>query len=517
LTRRTRWEQLDNDFEYTPNQLDRNVVAKDQIRTIIKTFKDKLFTDIFPGRKEIPKTLIFAKDDSHAEDIVEIIREEFGKGNDLCKKITYRTTGEKPEDLIASFRNSYNPRIVVTVDMISTGTDIKPLECIIFMRDVKSRVYFEQMKGRGTRVILPTDLNAVTSDAKCKTHFVIVDAIGVCERMKMDPIISNIKKNVPFETLIRTVAIGIRDEDSLSSLAFRLAMMDRKISDKEREQIKSVAKITLKQIMNDLLDSIDPDKQIEKAKEIFNTNTPTDEQIKNATDSLVKQACTPFENPKALETIIEIHNINEQTIDNVSKDSVIFAGFDEQAKERARTVVDTFKRFIEENKDELTALQIIYNQPYTKRHITYENIKQLAEAIKKSPYNLETESVWKAYEQLESPRVKRAGPQKQLTDIISMIRFTIGKSDVLEPFSERVEHQFRLWLSQYENDGHRWTSEQMEWLNMIKDQIATSATVEMEDFESAPFHEKGGTLKIIKLFGDNLNNIINELNEALVA
>jgi type I restriction enzyme R subunit len=517
LTRRIRWEELDNDFEYTPNQLDRDVVAKDQIRTIIKTFKEKLFTEIFPGRKEIPKTLIFAKDDSHAEDIVGIIREEFGKGNDLCKKITYRTTGEKPEDLIASFRNSYNPRIAVTVDMISTGTDIKPLECIIFMRDVKSRVYFEQMKGRGTRVILPTDLNAVTSDAKCKTHFVIVDAVGVCERIKSDSKPLERKKNVPFETLIRSVAIGIRDEDSLSSLAFRLAMMDRTISDKEREQIKSVAKVTLNQIINELLDSIDPDKQIEKVKEIFNTNTPTEEQIKKATDSLIKKACVPFENPEALETLIEIHNLNEQTIDNVSKDNVIFAGFDEQAKERARTVVDTFKRFIEENKDELTALQIIYNQPYTKRHITYENIKQLAEAIKRSPYNLETESVWKAYEQLESSKVKRAGPQKLLTDVISLIRFTIGRSDILEPFSERVDHQFSLWLSQQENNGQRFTSEQIEWLNMIKDHIATSATVDMEDFEYAPFHEKGGTLRIIKLFGDNLNNIINELNEALVA
>lgn len=138
LTRKTRWEQLDEELTYSPQQLDRNIVAPDQIRTVIKTFKEKLFTEIFPGRKEVPKTLIFAKDDSHAEDIVHIIREEFGRGNEFCKKITYKTTGEKPEDLIASFRNSYHPRIAVTVDMISTGTDIKPLECLLFMRDIKS-------------------------------------------------------------------------------------------------------------------------------------------------------------------------------------------------------------------------------------------------------------------------------------------------------------------------------------------------------------------------------------------
>ena len=161
------------------------MVAVDQIRTIIRTFKERLLAEIFPGRSEVPKTLVFAKSDSHAEDIVHIVREEFGKGNEFCKKITYRS-GEKPEDLIASFRNSYNPRIVVTVDMISTGTDIRPLECLLFMHDVKSRVYFEQMKGRGTRTISSTDFRAVTRDAFNKTHFVIIDAVGVCEHDKTD-------------------------------------------------------------------------------------------------------------------------------------------------------------------------------------------------------------------------------------------------------------------------------------------------------------------------------------------
>lgn len=176
LTRRVRWEQLDQDFSYASNQLDRDVVAPDQIRTIVRAFKEKLFTEIFPGRTEVPKTLIFAKDDSHAEDIVNIVREEFGKGNDFCQKITYRTGTVRvpikkklpdgtevddvvyksigsvtPEDLLISFRNSYNPRIAVTVDMIATGTDVRPLECLMFLREVRGRTLFEQMKGRGAR------------------------------------------------------------------------------------------------------------------------------------------------------------------------------------------------------------------------------------------------------------------------------------------------------------------------------------------------------------------------------
>jgi type I restriction enzyme R subunit len=152
-TRAIRWERLDEDLTYDTNQLDRDVVAMDQIRTVIRTFRDKLFTEIYPGRTDVPKTLIFAKDDSHAEDIVDIVRKEFAKGNEFAQKITYKTTGKKPEDLIAEFRNSYFPRIAVTVDMIATGTDIKPLELVLFMRSVKSRTFFEQMKGRGVSLL----------------------------------------------------------------------------------------------------------------------------------------------------------------------------------------------------------------------------------------------------------------------------------------------------------------------------------------------------------------------------
>jgi type I restriction enzyme R subunit len=183
-SRRLNWEELEEDVPYTENQLDREVVAEDQIRTVIRAFKDSLFTKLFRSRQTVPKTLIFAKDDSHAEDIVQIVREVFAKGDDFCEKITYRS--DKPEDLIRRFRTQFNPRIAVSVDMISTGTDIKPLECLVFMRAVQSSGYFEQMIGRGVRTINRDDLRAVTSDATAKTHFIIVDAVGVCESVKTD-------------------------------------------------------------------------------------------------------------------------------------------------------------------------------------------------------------------------------------------------------------------------------------------------------------------------------------------
>ncbi len=183
-TRKLSWEKLEEDEAYTGNQLDRDVVAEDQIRTVIQTFKDVLFKELFPGRQTVPKTLIFAKDDSHAEDIVKIVREVFNKGDDFCQKITYRS--DRPEDLIRSFRTDPIFRIAVSVDMISTGTDIKPLECLFFMRSVRSSGYFEQMKGRGVRTIKPEDLRSVTGDAPAKTHFIIVDAVGVCKSVKTD-------------------------------------------------------------------------------------------------------------------------------------------------------------------------------------------------------------------------------------------------------------------------------------------------------------------------------------------
>jgi type I site-specific restriction endonuclease len=189
-SRKARQEVLADDLNYTPDDLDRSIVVPDQIRTILRTYRAAVPTELFPGRTLLPKTLIFAKDDSHAEDIVHICREVFGAGNDFYKKITYQAkhpaTGKpvKGRDLIKEFCNSTMPRIGVTVDMIATGTDTKPLEVLIFLRDVRSRVYFDQMKGRGTRVVTPTDLQSVSGeDARAKTRFVIVDAVGK-ERLK---------------------------------------------------------------------------------------------------------------------------------------------------------------------------------------------------------------------------------------------------------------------------------------------------------------------------------------------
>ena len=241
LSRKKRWQQLDEDVAYSAKTLDEEVVNPNQIRAIIKTYKEH-WPEIFPQRKEVPKTLIFAKTDSHADDIIQIVREEFGEGNAFCKKVTYLAE-EDPKSVLAQFRNDYHPRIAVTVDMIATGTDVKPLECLIFMRDVKSRNYFEQMKGRGTRTIALDDLRKVTPSAQyTKDHFIIVDAVGVTKSLKTDSRPLERKPTVALKDLLAAVAVGARDEDLFTTLAGRLGRLAKIMNEKEAGQFREKAK-----------------------------------------------------------------------------------------------------------------------------------------------------------------------------------------------------------------------------------------------------------------------------------
>lgn len=443
-TRKKRWEQLDEDLTYDSNALDRDVVAPDQIRTVIQTFRDKLFTEIFPGRKDVPKTLIYAKDDSHADDIVQIVREEFGKGNDFCQKITYKTTGVDTDDLIASFRNSYNPRIAVTVDMIATGTDIKPLEIVFFMRSVKSRTYFEQMKGRGVRVISDTDFQAVTPDAKTKTHFVIVDAVGVCERDKTESRPLERKPTVSFEQLLQAVGFGNREEDVLTSLASRLARLERRLEQEDKQELQTLSGgLGLHLITESILEAVNPDRIEETAKQKFQTDAPSDQQLKEAERTLANAAVEPIATkPDYRKRLIELHKTLDQTIDTVSKDEVILAGHDAKAVEAARSIVQSFEQFIAEHRDEITALQVLYSRPH-KQRLRFEDIKELAAVIEKPPRRWTTDLLWQAYEKLDRSKV-RGSPQRQLTNLVSLIRFALHEDKELAPFAESVNrpHQF---------------------------------------------------------------------------
>ena len=514
LTRKMRWEQLEEDLNYAPNQLDRDVVAEDQIRTVVQTFRDKLFTEIFPTRQDVPKTIIFAKDDSHADDIVRIVRQVFDKGNDFCQKITYKTTGAKPEDLLTAFRNSYNPRIVVTVDMIATGTDIKPVEVVFFMRNVRSRSFFEQMKGRGVRTISTTDFNAVTPDARNKDRFVIIDAVGVTETELSDSYTLDRKPTVPFDKLLDLVSMGDRDPEVLSSLAGRLARLEHHLTPRDREAIEDASQgVTLHALVSGLVDATDPDAPLDAARHATGQDDPPELAVAEARRLLLEDAAQPFaSNPDLRQRLVDIHRSYEQTIDTVSADSLIEAGFSDN---QAMTIVQSFQEYIGENRDEITALQVLYERPYRQR-LSYADIKALADALVSPPRSWTTDRLWEAYRQLDKSKVRGSG-QRTLADIVSVVRYAIGGADELAPFADGVSERFQSWLAMQETAGRAFTGEQVRWLETIRDHIAGSVSMEMGDFRYAPFSQQGGLSKAYELFGEELPEIVEELNVELVA
>lgn len=513
LTREKRWAQMDEDVFYTQSQLDKNIVNPSQIRAVIRTFKEKLYTELFPHRKEVPKTLIFAKTDSHADDIVQIVREEFDEGNDFCRKITYSV--QNAEAVLSSFRNDYYPRIAVTVDMIATGTDVKPIECLLFMRDVRSRNYFEQMKGRGTRVLSKDDLQKVTPSAtENKDHFVIVDAVGVTESKKTETRTLERKPAVSMKELMMNIALGARDEDTLTSLANRVIRLSCKMERSEHKQFRETVGTSAQQVAENLLNAFDEDIIHAKACAENWTSAPTPEQSTKAQKALIKQAVEPFQKPEVRDFIENVRRNHDQIIDSVNLDKVLFAGYSANREENADRAISTFKDFIEENKDEILALRIIYNEQYKNRPMVLKSLTELYQKL--CAKGITVERLWDCYAIKQPDKVKK-GTLAQITDLISLIRFQLGYADALSPFADRVNYNFKQWTFRRNTGAVHFTAEQMEWLRLIKEHIITSLSILPEDLEYTPFDSKGGLGGFYQVFGEKYQEILDEMNEELVA
>ena len=517
LTRAKRWKQMDEDLVYTSVKLDRDVVNPSQIRTVIRTFKENLFTQLFPHRKEVPKTLIFAKTDSHADDIIQIVREEFGEGNEFCKKVTYQA--KDPKAVIREFRNDYNPRIAVTVDMIATGTDVKPIECLIFMRDVRNRNYFEQMKGRGTRVLNRDDLQKVTPSAtENKDHFVIVDAVGVTKSKKTDTRPLERKPSISMKELMLRVALGAKDEDTVTSLANRVIRLANQMEPKEHVDFANTVGVEARELARQLLDAFDEDVISQKAGvDLSDDHEPTEEErnrMEEAKKELVSGAVKPFYDPDIREYIENVRRSHEQVIDSVNLDTVLYAGFDEDKQANAERVLKSFREFIEENKDKLLAMRIVYDQRYRDRPMAITQLKALYEKLKVR--NITVERLWDCYAIKRPEKVKR-GTMPQLTDLISIIRFEMGDTDTLSPFADRVNYNFMQWTLRRNAGPVHFSEEQMVWLRLIKDHIAVSLSIEPEDLDLNPFDHQGGLGRFYEVFGDEYEATLEEMNITLVA
>jgi type I restriction enzyme R subunit len=523
LSRKKRMELQDEDEQYSSQQLDKDVVNPNQIRTIIKTFKEHLpsiFKERFDknGIFEVPKTLIFAKTDSHANDIIDIVRQEFAEENKFCQKITYNS--EDPKSTLAQFRNDYHPRIAVTVDMIATGTDVKPLECLLFMRDVKSKNYFEQMKGRGTRTIDLDNLVKVTPTAKyTKDHFVIVDAIGVTKSCKTDSRPLEKKPGVPLKDLLQAVAVGARDEELFTTLASRLARLDKQITENEQKQFaeKSNGK-SVSQVAKDLLNAFNPDvlEDIETKIRDEKRGAPEIEiaaAIRKETGKVQNDAAKVFTG-ELNEYIENVRKAHEQRIDHANPDELIHVGWDKDNKDKATELVRDFAAWMLEHKDELTALQIFYGQPFRRRELTYVMIKDVLEKLQNDKPILAPLNVWRAYEALEQCN---GSPRNELTAIVSLIRKVSGVDKSLSAYDKTVDKNFAEWVFKKQSGHIKFNEEQMMWLRMIKDYVINSFHIEKEDFDLNPFNAQGGLGKMWQLFGATTENIISELNEALAA
>ncbi|MEK6789114.1 MAG: type I restriction-modification enzyme R subunit C-terminal domain-containing protein [Pseudomonadota bacterium] len=525
-TRKKRWAETEDDIAYTGKELDRSVVNLSQIRQVIQAMKVAVETQIFPTRNETPKTLIFAKTDSHADDIINIVRELYGEGNAFCKKVTYKAE-EDADSILANFRNDYHPRIAVTVDMIATGTDVKPLEVLLFMRDVRSKGYYEQMKGRGVRSLDADGLQRVSASADgAKTRFVLIDAVGVEKSLKTESRPLEKKPGVALKDLLQGVAIGHRDDDTVLSLANRLVRLSKQLDDKAQARIEKITGgLSVGALGKNLIVALNPDQIVQAALEIAkaqglnrNEDTLSEQELAIARDARVAAACAPFDQPELRIEIESARREREQLIDHINLDHITFSGYSEQAEQQAQKTIQTFSEYIQQHKDEIAALSFFYQQPYQRRALTFDMIEALHEHLSRPPLLLTTERLWSAYARVKRSQVKGANSRRQLTDLVALIRFAIGLDAELKPFSEQVDKRFQAWI--FRHNAQRttaFTPEQTEWLRLMKDHIATSCSISRDDFDFAELASKGGLQKVWSVLGSELDALISELNGELVA
>lgn len=496
-TRKIGYESLEEDLEYSKADLDRSVLAPSQIRTILETYRDKVFDLLFPERERsfLPKTLIFAKDDNHAEEIVRLAREVFNADNEFAQKITYNIGNQNPHELINAFRHSKKFRIAVTVDMIATGTDIKPLEVLIFMRDVKSASYYAQMVGRGVRSIHNDDLRAVTPNADCKTRFYVIDAVGVSESQKIDSRPLERKKRLSLKEILQQVREGLEkgeyDKDALLSLASRLTRLELSLSKEDNASLQELNfDKSLCALAKEILAFADSLQALERAEVAHNP-------------------LEIFTNDTFCKLLLELAKKSKIYIDEISQDSVLSAEFDTQ---KAQNLIAQFNEFILQHKDEITALSIIYSQNYKNRHLTYEVIAELAHKLKQD--SMDIPSLWNAYKLRDKGKVSK-NPSKNLTNLISLVRYALKMDNELQDFATFANARYNLWRGRCKKKGIAFSLEQEAFLELIKEYIIANGCAEVKDIQEI-CADLGGIYRAKAIFNDSLPSLVEELSLALV-
>jgi type I restriction enzyme R subunit len=385
--------------------------------------------------------------------------------------------------------------------MIATGTDVKPVECLLFMRDVRSRNYFEQMKGRGTRTLSHDDLQKVTQSARGnKERFVIVDAVGVTQSLKTDSRPLERKPTVSLKDLMMSVVMGASDEDTLTTLANRLTRLDKQLTPAEQKKFTEVSGgVTVSEMAKNLLNVFDEDYITSSGK---------------TSAELADEACAPFFDPKLRDYIETVRKAHDQIIDKENLDTVTAVGWSGDHERKANEYIASFRKFIEENKNEITALSIFFGGAWKTRLLTLAMIEEVHDALVKA--NISTDRLWSAYGIIRKADVKTASPMNKLIDIVSLLRFELGISSELTPYSSIVNFNFMKWTLAKNAGNVHFTDEQMAWLRMVKDFIAESMAITPEDLDLAPFNRYGGLGKFYELFGAGYKDLLDEMKLALV-
>ena len=311
--------------------------------------------------------------------------------------------------------------------------------------------------------------------------------------------------------------MGARDEDTVSSLAGRLARLDRQIDHQKQERIREkTGGVELAKIIGNLLAAIDPDRVEASARAtepIADGAEPTPAAREKAQNKLVSDAATVF-NGELIELIDSIRRDKEQTIDHEGLDTVRRAEWDGDAKENAEAMAQDFQQYLEANCDEIEALTIFYAQPHRRRQLTYAMIREVFDRLKNDKPSLAPLRVWQAYALLDDYKGRQ--PASELTALVALIRRVCGIDAKVSPYSETVRRNFQNWImTRHSGSGQKFNEEQMSWLRMIRDHIISSFHMDRDDLDMAPFDAKGGMGQMYKLFGNRIDDVIDELNEAL--
>ena len=479
---------------YTREELNRSIINPAQIKLILETYRDAVYTELFtdpqrePNMDYLPKTLIFALNENHATNIVQIAKEVFGH-NDNCfvQKITY-SAGDSNE-LIRQFRNDKDFRIAVTCTLVATGTDIKPLEVVMFMRDVASEPLYIQMKGRGVRTIGDEQLRNVTPNAYSKDCFFLVDAVGVTEHEKSitSPSDSATTKLISLKELLEKITHGNVSDDYLRLLASRLSRISHKCEEKDREKFISLAHISMMDIASNIFDALEQGSLPEYVN-VNESNTIRKALVHNIANEPDAREFLLILNAGFIETLMP------------GEDMLISKGF---SQEEAQATTSAFEAYCEEHKDEIEALRIIYNNQG--EPLTYAILKDLENKLKFANSKFNTSLLWNSYAIINPPMVKHSSTKEEkeaLTNIIQLVRYAFHQIERLESLYPSANQRFNLWCGQNQRP---LTEEQIGVMQQVFSYIASNGYCTITEIKD---NDKTQAAQLIRAFGGK--NIANE-------